>query len=49
MNEGLPTDVVLFLNTDKLFAATKQVDGLGELKTAFRSLHDLQRQLEIET
>ena len=49
MNEGLATDIVLFLNVDKLFAAARLVSGDGKLERAYRGLHDILRQLEIET
>jgi hypothetical protein len=47
--EGLATDIVLFLNVDKLFAAARLLAGDGKLERAYRGLHDLLTQLEIET
>jgi hypothetical protein len=49
LKEGLATDIVLFLNVDKLFAAARLVSGDGKLERAYRGLHDILRQLEIET
>ena len=49
MDEGLATDIVLFLSKEKLFAVARLVAGEVPLERAYRCLHRLLRKHEFES
>ena len=49
MDDGLATDIVLFLSIENLIAAARLVAGEAPLERAYRYLHDLLRNHELES
>ena len=49
MDDGLATDIVLFLSKEKLLAVARLVAGEGPLEKAYRCLHKLLRKHEFES